>query len=814
MEKVVEESLTLLVDIHSPTFKSIARQLAPLESSHYLHVTSANLVMSVSLPRMKLSFFVNEDMQLQSRNLCDQVVDENQSTGTMFGLHNQLVLRAKHRVAQSLPQSRTVLIPYGAVHFENRDNHVRVTIAPGLKRHVIFYQYKVDSDLQYLAGSTSLNSRLFKIYLHAVTSHCLPDPLTGRTGTEEALHELSESATTSFEQIDEEQARLLQLIGALTPKRQYYPDHLRSMQMTHWTNLPPLAQHYAFCHATNSILDRASTLELFNSAGFDLKPYATEFNGKLLERAARRTCLYYPAGTAARLPKIMVDPSKDGPYHKGRDYLSSGWTEEGGAASWASGLAHRRWRQPTYIALSLVSLAETWDTVQGPSESLELGYSSDWLNLHLPSFWISLYNLFRQSAMEGTQFKLCSSLATATYGGWLPQNLVAALIAFATNPTFQHLPPPSHPSYRLSDGYKPTKARIRQYVSAAVHDITYTPSIGIPRNGGEDSSDWIQRRSSDYATNTFKLTSQLAQAWVDCWPGTPSAPTSVYAPWFKIGDCLENVELYFKSCSRNVELRAHLQAVERALTRHPTSTGLAFNQRSSALPNTQHYASPTTQNLDALCIEQLMERRGAPAPGDILPQPNISVSGERGSPPDTFHLSKLFAEFHTNTAHPLHCRYATDLEASRADLAKVNAVILPNQLPAYEELYENCVRRRDYLGTTHGKIQTALGPSSAIESIASTAGIWPRLTSRAILGRLALWARATTPSTWHSTLLGYAQTFMEYQRSQRLIGLAREERQEEFYKELDFPGVGSRTDIDCADWLLVQVSMVYDGLRG
>jgi hypothetical protein len=518
MEQDTETRSTLLVDMHSPTFKSIASQLAPLESSRYLHVTSTSLGVSIDIPRMRLSFFVNKATQLESKNLRGQVIDDNQSTGSMFGLHNQLVLCAKDPIAKSLPQSRTVLIPYGAVSFSTRDNHAHVTINPGEARYIVFYQYKVDSDLQYLAGNTNLTSRLFKIYLHALTGHCLPDPLTGRTGTEEALCELSESATSSFEQIDKEQVHLLQLIGALTPKREYYPVHLKSMQTTTWADLSPLSQHYAFCTAANSILERASALELFNSAGFNLKPYLTEFNGILLERAARRTCMYYPAATTAGLPTVMDNSSQSDPYHEGRDHLSSGWTDEGQIASWASGLAHRRWGQPTYVYSALVSLAESWKHLQGPSDNLKLAYNSDWFALDLPLSWITLYNLCRHSEVNGSHFKLCSSLATAIYGGRLPQNLVPVLIAFATNTSFRHLAPPSHSSYQLSDGYKPANERIRKYISAAVRDIYSTPSSDISKNDGESEYECARRRRKHYDTKISSLTSQLTQSWVDCWP--------------------------------------------------------------------------------------------------------------------------------------------------------------------------------------------------------------------------------------------------------------------------------------------------------
>ncbi|KAG8735796.1 hypothetical protein FRC11_003009, partial [Ceratobasidium sp. 423] len=283
-----------LVDIHSPAFGYISRSISRLESDRYLHVTRAvSGLIEVELPRMKFSFFINDDNQLESRNFRGQVLDENQSAGTMFGLKNQLLLRARGSIDQSFPRSKSVLIPDGEISFTTQGHHVSVSIAFDSRRDVDVYRYKIDEDLGYLATDAGLTSRLFKIYLHALTSHCLPDPLTGRTGTEEALHELSQASTSSFEQINLKQAELLKSIGLLTPKRRYYPEHLKCMQTTHWIDLPSLSQHSAFSSAASAILRRADALQLFHPLDFKLEEYITalETSDTLLKRAARRTAV-------------------------------------------------------------------------------------------------------------------------------------------------------------------------------------------------------------------------------------------------------------------------------------------------------------------------------------------------------------------------------------------------------------------------------------------------------------------------------------------------------------------------------------------
>ncbi|CAE6448069.1 unnamed protein product [Rhizoctonia solani] len=299
---------SLLIDVHSTSYERISQSICPLESDHYLHVTySAKGQVEVELPRMKLSFFINQDKQLESHNFRGQVIDVDQSAGTLFGLRNQLLLRAKGAVAQSLPRSRFVLIPSGEVEFKLDGDHVLVLIKLNAHRNVEFYRYLVDEDLGYLETSEGLTSRLFKIYLHALTSYCLPDTLTGRTGTEEALYELSQASTSSFEQINLEQAKLLKAIGLLTPRYTYHPEDLKCMQAIKWADISFLSQHFAFSTAVTEILDYADTLRIFHPLEFKLEQFIASLktSGTLLQRATRRSALYYSSDATGHVSPLV-----------------------------------------------------------------------------------------------------------------------------------------------------------------------------------------------------------------------------------------------------------------------------------------------------------------------------------------------------------------------------------------------------------------------------------------------------------------------------------------------------------------------------
>lgn len=806
MKSKKDGSAIFLVDKHSRLFTSIAKRLAPLESPSYLHVTySTGAPVFVELPRMKLSFFVNADGELESNNLRNQVVDENQISGTLIGLRDQLLLRAKHSTAQSFPQSRLVLIPYGIVHFSTRGHHVLVEIETNANRQISFHQYKIDTDLQYLTTTSGLTGRLFKIYLHALTSHCLPDPLTGRTGTEEALHELAESAISSFDQIDDEQAQLLSLIGRLTPAREFYPSHLHSMQSIRWADLSPLSQHYAYCTATNLILQRANTLQLFHPLQFELATFVTARDTTLLVRSANRTHVYYPADTVASLLPVNQGLEQLDCRYAGRDFLAAEQAHDGDAATWASDLAFRRWKQPSYAACDLISMLISWAHVQGPSDDLSLTYSSHWLDFSLRSSWISIYNLCRQATTRGTRYGLGVCLASAVYSKSLSETLVQVLIAFAANPEFRRLSPPSHPSYRITDGYRPESDRVEQIVLSTALELGSSPAGKLPRSKDETMEDFKQRQRSHHDKHVSELALQLAKNLADQWPHTRPKITGNFSSWFQVKDCLEAVRKYFISCSRNAELRTHLKRVETALNSHPS---LSNKHPVTDLKRSAWWQEDFEVNRDRtpdLSLQTLMEFRAVLGPTSTFTESDIRILVTKRSQAsaDTAPLANLLSEFRNRAANPLHNCYGMDLEKSRAALVATNVV---DELPGRAILIRNQQWRQKNKQVWYKDIHNSLGPLKPAESVAFIAGIWPRCTPRILLQRLTLEKRASVPVIWCAALTQYAHLFLECQRAHSLVNLAQKNRREEFLEEFEFDNSSTAEATSNADWLLIQVS--------
>jgi hypothetical protein len=248
---------TQLIDIRSNTFDVVSGLLSPLDSPTEIIATHTTQTLEVSLPRFRLSFFVNTIGELECRNIPGYIVDKTQSCGTMFGLRNKLILCPSLTSPEAALLPRRVIIPQGDISFRREGDFTIVSIDYSSMWHVGWHEYTIDTDLGRLTSNTSLNSTLYQCYLHTLTSHCLPDPLLNHMGTEEALYILRGATCTSFQRLDSHAANLLELIAALSPTITWEYSHDRTMATVGWKDLPGLSQHHDFCRNASAILDHA-----------------------------------------------------------------------------------------------------------------------------------------------------------------------------------------------------------------------------------------------------------------------------------------------------------------------------------------------------------------------------------------------------------------------------------------------------------------------------------------------------------------------------------------------------------------------------
>lgn len=207
--------------------------------------------LTVRLPSFELQFNINHQGLLKSRRL-KATVSADQDAGTLYGLASSLVLQD-----WLIPDDRSVLVAIGP----------SAEVFPGKghpKIHIFntghYARFFINEILGCLECASEPRLVYFKAYCHAITSSVMPDPLTGRTGTNQAIHSLQAGNTCPWAPLDEEFHQTLSLMAQLTPRRVYYPEKLKVFQkVSRNEKMTPAIQHDDFSGIVANIMQQCRT---------------------------------------------------------------------------------------------------------------------------------------------------------------------------------------------------------------------------------------------------------------------------------------------------------------------------------------------------------------------------------------------------------------------------------------------------------------------------------------------------------------------------------------------------------------------------
>ncbi|KAG2129503.1 uncharacterized protein EDB93DRAFT_118250 [Suillus bovinus] len=796
-----------LVDIRSKTWDMISKRLRPLEDAGFIIVTynkasGSTPLLKADLPRYGLEFFVDEDGNLQSRNMRNMVVDVIQSSGTMFGLVNQLILRPKLQVTDE--HLRTVIIPDGRISYAADGHHVRVTIAPEGTR-VTYQLYRVDTDLRCLTGNAGLTSKLYQALLHAVTSGCLPDPLTGRTGTEEALHLLHSAACRSFMKLRSRDTGLLREISSLSTRRVWYPTHLQKMQTISWSCLAPLAQHHGFYPAAKSIMDYGMKLSTFSEGSANLRAAyeLPQFTNHLLERASVRASAIYPDQFSLPLPLGDTDV-----IYASR-HIPNKIAEE---RAYQSAFMVHQWPSRLPVQRNLVRLLAQWQNVKGVGEPLSLQYSKDWLQPTFPDVFLSAYDCCRRATREDT-FRLVFTLASISYSSLNDHALVPTLLAFATVPEIRSLEdPPDFTSYNLSDGLMPSDTRLDKIISSCSKNYETSQERHLPAMPGETEKALKKRRRSAFQDRCLFEKQVILRMVRDIWPCENSPALSMLqVTCHNLNELQGKLSPIFRSCWRNCCLKLHLDGLQEILNRFYTPgppSKLPSQYHLNVRLESSNVASPASSVNAQYLFDRDPPMTNPWKSSQILP----NVNRRDLVFPDsqvTARLQQLINSFRARGCDKFRLKYADDLDQSRSIYCDEKIVAVPDSTPyTMELLLQYHSLHSQQFQYSLASILHALSPVSAAENTLYNAGLWPRVTPNFLFTRMASAAGSSLGTAWRAALIRLSQTLLQLQRSRRLLVFAVNKNWVEFFKELE----SEECEVDSQqypDWLLIQIESQF-----
>ena len=463
-----------LVDPNQALSRAIYNVFSPLEPNIFdLFITfcstnDSTQPLSISLPRYNLAFTVTEGV-LSCISHRGFIVDSDEDIGTLYGLSNKLVLCRPSKIGRE----RKLIVPIGSIKpSSDGANHPVVPIAVTSDAVSVKYRvYEVDGLLGRLREAT-FSDRLYRLYLHALTSHQLVDPLTKRTGTEEALEGLKRASSFSFQTLNSEDTALLKQLGRLTPLRSLYSRQTRTMQnVQRHITLPPTLEHHDFAEAVQKIWSHWQTIRVLysefqgetrdNNREEFLSEYQTEDHQQLTRRVATRNLFYAPSESDPPNSRM-----KDRNYTP-RDCMGGSSSADRESVAFKMAKLVQEWPANLGVTAQLLGDVKEWGGVEACQPGLTLDYCTTWAesSLRLRTVWRSLYDLCRAAKKETDQSKLTFLLGTLAYHDHNEQ-LLATLLAFATRPQFAQLAPPDSKDLDFSYGDAPTESNLRSFTTS------------------------------------------------------------------------------------------------------------------------------------------------------------------------------------------------------------------------------------------------------------------------------------------------------------------------------------------------------------
>ncbi len=569
-----------LVDVRSSIFQRLAMTFEPFEHrSQLLVYQPSKRYLSMHLQNLKLDFSINRNGLLECQQL-RAIIDDNQDAGTLYGLDSKLVLRDL-----SNPRERSIVVAMGKIQFRRSNGHVRAS-----SDHSQYYcRFSINTILNRLDCPPEPRVVYLKAYCHAITSFVLPDPLTGRTGTEEALHSLLSGIAQPWAPVDTEANRWLEAIAALSPRRSYYPIDSKVQQKVLWLDsLTFAAQDDRFYPVVARIIAQCRQLHRFS---FDANEPPGEVFGSdhhLAQRAKARNDTY--RFNASQNIEIFSDMT-----YSARDGVSS--TRQ--AQAFQAATLIRRWSRKTQVTADLADILQQWPVIQGYKNagSFQHYLLNELISIEPASNWGSLFQYCQDLSQKQDLYGAMFFFATLAFGGKVKMILVKTLIAFVIIREFQSLSVPKWESFtHFRKQAIPSVDYLVQLMAPAV--IPY-PEDERSLLGGI-SLNYKQQRALEAAQTKYdQLTKEIRQTtakdMLRQWPcEAPSVAIPKDCRCVDLERAVALVRPEWLEFFKNHELYVHLLGVQRILDKCEPETTVLGPENEMA--NAELYPTFTVTN--------------------------------------------------------------------------------------------------------------------------------------------------------------------------------------------------------------------------
>lgn len=809
----------ILVDQASQSARLFAQIFAQLEDANNIHVVSNGQRLStrIVLPRLQLEFgLTHQGQHIRSRQYRGMILDLDQSIGTLVGLQSVLVLRCMRQA-----QDRLMLIPvprsHGSleIHYTNciHTRHTKVEIS---KREAYkVYAYSLDSTLGRIVDQGNLHSKLLLAYLHALTSHCLPDSFTGYTGTESALRILGSAAVRSFHDVGSTDVSLLEQIAALSPVRSFYPKHLMDMQDVQWdSQLPTLSQHHRFRLEAQNIVREAQKMCLFEpSINLDISDWVCS-NNHLEHRELIRSSTYrtYTFGAEEFSQDFDIEyPSRDVCTD-----LSRG---------------HRAFRAATLILRDDTALSSTvknlkeWlvskhfghKTIMGYKSNFEISslkFDSRWIENHsdiLTESWCDLHKGLSSLNGHHNKFFIATWLATMAFAPTADMIVIETLAAIHGSQNLRSIEPPPAICFDLSRGERFVQSTIRAIIDGFTKKFCLSSESRMPKQDQETCHQHRKRIFDLFSVRRRDAVQAYIVTLQAQWPcAIPTIPTKAdIDEYINVRETVAEVMRIFKQWFDNRSLLAYVQEIATAVH------GLTVVD----IPNPIIVFSPILKkeipdSAHRLLRTESMFENSVPITQQISTSteaPKVLVEQRPQSASEVTmvdRLQDLCNKLQRQSGSKCEKDYVDNLIASCTSLkfheANVNSSYIVNTAATVDLLSDHLIACKQNLDKMDVILSKTL--SSGIShgcSISMFAQHSPRVSSTLWLSQLCQDRFDVLSEPWKRAIVQYGLAITRFHRAQRLVALS--DKSVELLEELRHVGHTNWDPLHFPETLLLEV---------
>ncbi|PIA82927.1 hypothetical protein CB0940_12275 [Cercospora beticola] len=791
----------LVAGVNSPTSRSIGHILEPLAHPARIHnVVRTEGTLHVDIPMLRLSFFLREGTShLESSEFRAMAVDSNQSVGSLVGLKNKLLLKSTQECGPNAMR-RSVLIPESAlISYARESGHVAVNMTTDSIFAV--HELEIDPLLGRLVDNGSC--KLYVAYLHALTSFCLADPLTRRTGTEQALSLLKSAAVRSFDHLSQTQVDTLCRLAGLTPSRSYYPRHERVMQSVDWDGqLSFLSQHGHFLFAAREILDQATKASIFWS---DQEPRPTwpkfdKTEDNLVVRDNLRCSTF----------RVSQFGAEDHTAEHDLEYSSRDHDPNSKRAASATAMSTFMSRSGTELcdALNpgcLYNELVLTDCINGPSSLQKpqnltrysgalLSDGPDGVRQNLPV----LHRWLTSADAQNHKFSIVLWLCTLASAGKLNPCVLQVLGAFFKAPTLAQVKAPEALSFRPKMGGQCSYPALRKIIVPYRKPLSTCPENSLRRSKNEKLHVYQRRRDMAWQSASDSVLDSFLRSLMGQWPCEhPVTPdVSASSKYVDVAGAMRAVRDTFQKWHDNKCLFQYLDDVERISrvlgvrkVEVQSSTGNVSQAEITAIP--RGYVSE--QDLFAAGPDPLL--RGAHRPK--LAHMTRVACPARPHPRLSCLLESVRSRLSTSKFAKAYC---ADLEESMEALLERETWQIDSS-PHLKELIAHFRRCQVYSDQIYGQLSAVVNARGD----ASCQIHLPRVSPILFLQQLSHRRWKHVSAQWKACIVQYGIALTTLQQARRLLTLSDPAARDDLVAELQNSGHRNWDPTEYPESLLIEV---------